>query len=245
MKKTHIWATAAVLAAMLGATAVQAHGIWFAQRAKQLAMIYGVGADDLDAVKRMPNLTAVEGFAADGSSVPTRLRVAGPLPLVDSDAPISVVAAAMDYGMWTKTPDGEWHAKGRVDVPDAIVAEKTMKYGVHLNSLDAVVPQIASQTLQIMPVDKVIPAEKGKPFKVRVLYKGKPQAGVSVISDYVTDPDQVPVKTAADGTATVALRNQGLNVVLAVYVGDTDNKAQYDHIEYRSSLSFVLPHQPE
>ncbi|MBJ7375941.1 MAG: DUF4198 domain-containing protein, partial [Sphingobium sp.] len=28
-----------------------AHGIWFAQRARQLALIYGVGADDLDAVK--------------------------------------------------------------------------------------------------------------------------------------------------------------------------------------------------
>jgi hypothetical protein len=30
-----------------------AHGIWFAQRARQLALVYGVGADDLDAVKRL------------------------------------------------------------------------------------------------------------------------------------------------------------------------------------------------
>ncbi|MBJ7379063.1 MAG: DUF4198 domain-containing protein, partial [Sphingobium sp.] len=37
---------------LLAATApVGAHGIWFAQRARQLALIYGVGADDLDAVK--------------------------------------------------------------------------------------------------------------------------------------------------------------------------------------------------
>jgi hypothetical protein len=46
-----------------------AHGIWFAQRARQLALIYGVGADDLDAVKRLPLINAVKGFDAQGLPV--------------------------------------------------------------------------------------------------------------------------------------------------------------------------------
>ena len=42
---------AALAAMMMSPVAAQAHGIWFAQRAKQLALIYGVGADDLDMVR--------------------------------------------------------------------------------------------------------------------------------------------------------------------------------------------------
>ena len=41
---------AAGFATLAGSIPAQAHSIWFAQRARQLALIYGVGADDLDAV---------------------------------------------------------------------------------------------------------------------------------------------------------------------------------------------------
>jgi nickel transport protein len=75
----------AVIAAVAVATAVasssaSAHAIWFAQRGKQLAMIYGVGADDLDAVKRMPLVTSVTGLDADGLPATATLRAAGGHP---------------------------------------------------------------------------------------------------------------------------------------------------------------------
>jgi hypothetical protein len=47
-------AIGAVTLTMMAAP-LSAHGIWFAQRAKQLALVYGVGADDLDAIKRLPH----------------------------------------------------------------------------------------------------------------------------------------------------------------------------------------------
>ena len=57
--------TGFIAAALLIATsAADAHGIWFAQRATQLALIYGVGADDLDSVKRLPLIKSVSGYDA-------------------------------------------------------------------------------------------------------------------------------------------------------------------------------------
>ena len=47
-------AATAVIAGLAFALPAGAHGIWFAQRATQLALMYGVGADDLDAVRRLP-----------------------------------------------------------------------------------------------------------------------------------------------------------------------------------------------
>lgn len=238
---------ATCVAASLGiAVTAQAHGIWFAQRGTQLAMIYGVGADDLDAVKRLPLIKSVEGFDDTWAPVAASLRAAGIVPVVESEGPIAAIAATMDNGIWSKTADGRWHAKGKDQVPDAIIAERTMKFAVHLTKpLTAPVPAIASQLLQVVPVGAGIPAEMGKPMTVRVLYRGQPVAGAVVINDFVNDPDQTPQTTAADGTVTITVRNQGLNVVNAKYIGPTDSPAQYTRIEYLANLSFVLAHAPE
>jgi hypothetical protein len=223
-----------------------AHGIWFAQRARQLALIYGVGADDLDAVKRLPLIKSVTGYDADWGPVNASLRAAGAIPVVDSDEPVAAVAAIMDYGLWSKTPDGEWHNKGRDEVPNATLAEHNWKYAVHLTQVPTrQVPLFAGHTLQLVPVGTNIPQKMGEPIKVRAYYKGQPIAGASIMADYVNDPDEVPVKTAGDGTATIKVRNQGINVLMAIYVGPADDKAKVDHQEYRASLSFVLPHAPE
>ena len=40
-------AALAVTACLLAMSAAHAHGIWFAQRATQLALLYGIGGDDL------------------------------------------------------------------------------------------------------------------------------------------------------------------------------------------------------
>lgn len=241
-------ATAAIGAVTLAAVAAPAgaHGIWFAQRARQLALIYGVGADDLDAVKRLPLVKTVAGYDADWAPVATRLREAGAIPVVDNDEPIAAVAAIMDYGYWSKTPDGEWHNKGRDEVPDATLAEHNFKYALHLTQLPTrPVPLIEGHTLQMVPADLAIPQKMGEAMKVRVYYKGKPVEGATVMQDYVNDPDEAaPARTGPDGTATIKLRNQGINVLMAIYVGQTTDR-KVDHEEYRASLSFVLPHLPE
>lgn len=244
----HRIATVAIGAVSLVAIALpaSAHGIWFAQRAKQVAMIYGVGADDLDAVKRLPLITSVTGYDSDWAPVTTSLRAAGPIPVVDSEEPVAAVAAEMDYGYWSKTPDGEWHNKGRDEVPTATLAEHNFKSAVYLAQMPTKpVPLIPQHALQIIPVETAIPQKMGESMKVRVYYKGKPISGAIVMQDYVNDPDEVaPPKTAADGTTTVKIRNQGNNVLMAVYVANTTDK-KVDHEEYRASLGFVLPHLPE
>ena len=48
-----------------------------------------------------------------------------------------------------------------------------------------------------------------------------------------------------DGTVVINVRNQGLNVVNAVYDGPTDDPAKATKIEHEATLSFVLQHAPE
>ncbi|MFO1426656.1 MAG: DUF4198 domain-containing protein [Steroidobacteraceae bacterium] len=235
-----------VLAALPAAPAAQAHGIWFAQRATQLALIYGVGADDLDSVKRQPLVTRIDGYDEDWQPVPTTLRVAGPLLLVDSEGAANVVAAVLFNGIWSKTPEGEWLKKGRDEVPNAVVAEKNYKYAVQIRGpLTSPVPLLAGHSLQVVPVGTALPALLGRPLRLRVLFQGKPVAGARVLTDFVNDPDARPLLTAKDGTVTIKVRNQGLNVIAAIYNGPSDEPTKADRMEHLATLSFVLPHAPE
>ena len=227
------------------ATVAQAHGIWFAQRSNQLALIYGVGADDLDAVKRLPKVKSVAAYDEDGKEVPTQLAPNGPLLVVNTDNQPAVVAATLDNGMWSKTADGKWHNKGKDEVPDAKISEHTFKYAVHLRRLNVAVPVLPAHKLQIVPVSKQLPEQMGTPITVRVLYDGKPVQGAKVQPDYVNDPDSEPLKTGADGTVTIKVRNQGLNVLVAVLASPPANPAKTNHDEHLATLSFVLPHLPE
>jgi len=249
-------AVAAVAASLVTASAAQAHGIWFAQRAKQLAMIYGVGTDDLDMVKRLPKVKSIQGYDAEWAPVAATLQPAGLIPIVNSEAPVAAVSAVLDNGVWSKDKAGDWHQMGRDQMADAIVSERTIKYAVHLvglserpegfkGTLDAKVPIMADQRLQIIPVDGQIPGDMGKPLRIKVLYDGKPVKGVQIKTDFVNDPDQKPLETDANGMVTFPLSNQGLNVIGATYVGPSDQPKIYEKIEHFATLSFVLPHLPE
>ena len=237
---------AAGLATMTISIAAQAHSIWFAQRARQLAMIYGVGADDLDAVGRLDKVTSVTGFDESWQPVETKLRAAGAIPVVDSDEPVAVVAAIMDYGDWVKMPDGEWHNANRKAYPGATLAEHNMKYALHIRQMPkGAIPMLPGHKLQIVPASDILPPTMGMPVILKAFYDGKPAPGVQILTDYVNDPDQTPLVTGPDGTVTFPVRNQGLNVVTGILLAKPDDPTLYDHVEHRATLSFVLPHKPE
>ena len=239
---------ATLIGALIAATvapAAQGHGIWFASRSKQLAVIYGIGADDLDTVKRQPLFESVTAFDASYQPIKASLRVSGPVLYVDTDEQPTVVAAVLQNGTWSKMKDGEFEKKGRDEMPNAALSEKNVKYATTIQGpLDKPIPALPTQILQIVPAG-AIPTMLGKPLTYRVLFNGKPVAGARLINDMINDPDAKEVLTAKDGTVTMPVRNQGLNVIRAVYDGPTDNPVKYDRIEHTATLAYTLAHAPE
>jgi len=236
-----------VLAALLAGFASQAadaHAVWFAQRARQTALIYGIGADDLDAVKRFSFIEKITGYDADYQPFAASARIAGPIVLVDADQQPTLLSVVFFNGVWSRV-DGEFVTGGRDKNPKATLAEKNYKYSVSImGPLSTPIPVLADQVLQIAPAGP-IPDQHGAKLTYRVLFKGKPVSGAKVINDLINDPDQKPLVSGADGTVTMEVRNQGLNVIQAVYNGPSDDAKQYDRIENTATLTFTLAHAPE
>ena len=244
MRSLKLLIAATVLSGIITAP-LNAHAVWFAQRAKQTALIYGVGADDLDAVKRFALIEKMTGYDANYQPIKAIPRIAGPIVLVDTEQQPTLLSVVFFNGIWSRVGTGEFEKKGRDEMPEATLSEKNYKYSVAImGPLDKPIPALTDQVLQIVPVG-TIPTMLGQKLTYKVLYHGKPVGGARVINDLVNDPDAKPVETAADGTVTLVVRNQGLNVIQAVFNGPTDDPKRYDHIENTATLSFVLAHAPE
>ena len=230
----------------LQAMPAQAHGIWFAQRADRLALVYGDGAEDLDAVKRLPKISAVGGVGADGQPVPVTLEPEGRLAFVNLAGKPAIVTAAMNNGLWSKAPDGKWHGKGLDEVPGATVSGRYLKYATHLAALPSgALRPVPGLALQLVPVGAAFPRQKGQPLTVQVLFQGKPLAGAKVWQDIVTDPDAAPFVADAEGRATLPVRNQGLNVVKAAHESAPEDARKAAMTHHFATLSFALEHAPE
>lgn len=235
-----------LLVCSLAASHASAHGIWFAQRGGDLALIYGEGSEDLDTAKRASKILQVAAYDAAGAPLDTALAPVGRLLFVDLQHQPAVVAAVLDNGFWTKGPDGIWLGTTKDAVPGAQESGHYLKYAVHLRApLQAPLAALPEHVLQIVPVNAALPQHKDEPLQLRVLFRGKPVAGAEVVLDFVGDPDGEPLHTDADGRITVKVRNQGLNVIVAKYDGAPDDAAKVDKIEYLASLSFALGHRPE
>lgn len=241
MRTPNSFAAAVLCALTLVSAEVAAHGIWFAQRSGELAMIYGEGAEDGVIVKRLPNVRSVAAYNAAGAAVGTKLIATDHLLLVDTQNQPMVVTSVLDNGLWTTTTDHREVNKGKSEVPSAQSSGHYLKYAVHLRGdLKAPLPALPDQTLQITPVTAQLPKHKGEPLTLRVLFQGKPLAGAEVLTDFVNDPGAAPLRTGADGTVTLNIRNQGLNVISAVHDAPSDQPLQADKVQHRATLSFAL-----
>jgi uncharacterized GH25 family protein len=231
-----------LVATLLLSPSVWSHEIWFAQRSAQLALIYGTGSEDLDTVKRLPKIVSVGGFDAAGKPVAVSYKPTDSLVVVDVGNKPAIVTGILDNGLWSKTPAGEWIAKGKDEVTNAVVSGHNYKYATHLRELPqgAGVP-VSGLKLQLVAVGKKFPAKAGEQLTVQVLYEGKPLAGARVFREMVTEPDGKAILTNQEGVATVTVRNQGLNVVMAMHVAAPENPATTFMTEHVATLSFAYP----
>ena len=232
---------AVVAAALLTSAPAFAHEIWFAPRSAKLALVYGTGAEDLDPVKRLPMFHSAVGFDAAGKPVPVSLKATDSLVVVDTAGDPAVVAAQMDNGVWTKPPVGEWVAKGKNEVPNAVASGHYYKYATYLRKLPAgPVAPLPGMKLQLVPVSKVFPKKMGQKLTVQVLFDGKPLAGARVFQEMVTAPAGAPQLTDQDGRATITVRNDGLNVIMAQHMSAPEDPVTTFMTEHVATLSVRL-----
>lgn len=229
-----------LLGALVFSPSACAHGIWFAQRAGELAMIYGDGGKDDPIVAKSDRVRLLSCYDVAGQPVPSQLIKTDYLLLVDRTANPSIVAGVLDNGYYTQGSDGKWQAKSKSEVANAKKSGHYIKLAIH-QTRDLTVPlnALPNHPLQILPVRPNLPRQKGDAITLRVLFNGKPLAGAKVTPDFANDPDGMTVTADHRGLVKLKVANHGLNVIYAKHEVPASGE-DADLVQYAASFSFLL-----
>ena len=231
---------AAALGAAMGlgmyAVPADAHGVFYANRLDQKALVLGEGPLDNayspDCVQRID--------AYDVNFQPTTVE------RVDTDKNVLIVpgdnlgvtATFFDYG-FAKTTDGKViPTRDYSNIENLKSVTYAYKYNVHYWSPDVTPAGLYNVPIQIVPAVNPLTLRRGDTLQLRIYKDGAPYANAPVIADVLGNLTS-EMQADANGYVSVRVANNGLNVI-GVEVGfPTDNEIVTKKIF--SSLSFILP----
>lgn len=236
MKKRSLVAlcVAALTMGVLAST-VSAHGIFFANRLDQKALVLGEGPTD-NAYKPS-NVTQMDAY--DVNFMPTKVDVVeySDHIAVKPGKDLGVTATFFDYGYFTKDKAGVMHQAPFDQVKDAVKTTHAVKYNVNYWNENVKPAFIYNVPIQIVPSVNPMTLKKGDTFDIRVYKDGKPMANAPLIQDVLNDLTNES-KTDAEGRATVTVSANGLNVI-GVEIGYPTGDG-HTQTKYFSSLSFII-----
>lgn len=227
--------------ALLAATQAHAHGLWTEQRRGNVEVVYGHGAED-NAFKA-EKLKRAWAFDTAGEMIPVSVQRLPDHARLQPLQPAAVLAAVLDNGPWSQTPDKQWVNQDRTRVANAIASTHAFKYTLAIEQPGAHLPTLDMLRLAIIPQADPLAVGPGKGLPVQVLLDGKPAAGIALYGDYRSAPDVVSATTDKDGRATLDVRNEGLNVIAAQARVALPKGSPVEQQSLFSSLTFVgQPH---
>lgn len=243
LSKSGLSATALAVSLLVGSISVaHAHGAWVAERTGEMAIVYGEGASDdaYDAEK----VTVVSGVSTAGESVDVAINAHEHNVTLGIPENTAAVGFVIDNGFWSKNADGEWVNLPKNEVDGAEKGGRYLKNGVRLTGefTDLSPAQFPELNLVILPDQDPAEMHAGDEVGVTVYFDGKPLADVELTGDLVNDMEAKVATTDSDGKATVAIRNNGLNVIAVSYSVALENDPKADKIGYFSTLSFSNYH---
>lgn len=233
----HLKALGAVAFLLAGTIGGSAHGAWVAERWGQLGVIYGHGAGDdpYDPAK----VTTVVAVDEDGAPVAVTVERKDKHAILVPASEPAAIALEFDNGFWTEGADGKWVNKPKDEVMGAKASGHYVKNSLALVHAHGDLPAFPKQALQIVPLTNPIGGKAGDILRVKVLFEGKPLAGVKVTLDYVNAPALVSAESDANGEVDAVLRNDGLNILAVQHSVTLTGDPKADEIGYTATLSFV------
>ena len=223
------------LAAGCVCSSVDAHGVFFANRLDEKALVLGEGPVD-DAYS--PEMVkSIIGLDNNGMVIPVQVIKHEKNVVVVPNDKLGITVTDFDYGYWTKNSDGKYVNKPFKEVPGATKSTHAIKYDVHYWNAEAKPFNNKDAFIQIIPSVNPLTLRKGDTYEIQVLKEGKPYANAPLIKDVINDLTNES-KADENGKATVAVSANGLNVV-GVEVGfPTQTEGIQD--KYFSALSFII-----
>ena len=151
------------LAAGCVCSSVDAHGVFFANRLDEKALVLGEGPVD-DAYS--PDMVkGIVGYDNNGAVIPVEVIKHEKNVAIVPPANLGVTVTNFDYGYWTKDKDGKTVHKPITEVPGAQKSTHAIKYDVHYWNAEAKPLDNKDAFIQIIPSVNPLTLKKGDTYE--------------------------------------------------------------------------------
>jgi nickel transport protein len=164
---------------------------------------------------------------------------------VFNDCGHSLAAVSYDNGFWVKAPSGSHRNATVRSVPDAQDSLWSVKFAKAITGPGAPWGTVMGTLFEVVPLSDPAAAKPGDSLRVRVLFQGKPLAGIAVERTDGVSPvkeDDIPrFMTDSDGVASVPIVGTGLHLLAIDYKvspSATPSLAKMDL--YNTTLTFTV-----
>ncbi len=232
---------AAALGAFVGlgmyAAPTDAHGVFFANRLDQKALVLGEGP--LDNAYDPACVQRIDAYDVNFQPIMIERVDAGDHVAIVPTLDLGLTATFFDYGYFAKTTDGKVIAtRDYSDIENLMSVTYARKYNVHYWDPMLTPGGIYNVPIQIVPSVNPLVLRRGDMLNLRVYKDGKPYPHAPVIADVLGDLT-TETETDARGYISVRIANNGLNVIGVEVAFPTDDPNVQEKIF--SSLSFIIP----
>lgn len=194
-----IAACVAVQVCALAAPAA-AHDAWTEPRDGGYVVLYGHG--DKQEGYLPAKIKSLAAFDAAGAALPISLIAGTDNARFTVVGQPSLLTLHFDNGVWSTTAEGSKNLP-KSQVPGALRASHSVKYGKTALAWGAAVTQVQAQQLEILPLSAE-PPKAGGSLPVQVLWRGQPLPNAKITSDEY-DKDHA-IEADANGKASVPVK---------------------------------------
>lgn len=206
----------AVQVCALAAPAV-AHDAWTEPRDGGYVVLYGHG--DKQEGYLPSKIKSLAAFDAAGAALPVSLTAGSEDARFTVAGRPSLLTLHFDNGFWSTTAEGSKNLP-KSQVPGALRASHSVKYGKTALAWGAAVTQAQAQKLEILPLSAE-PPKSGGVLAVQILWEGKPLPNAKISGDDY-DKDHA-IEADANGKAGVPVREGRQMIVVNHRVPVADN----------------------
>ena len=230
-----------------------AHDFWLLGDSKEVTSVdIGFGHD-------FPNPEKIDEKRVNNFETPYILTKSGEkLSLKQSGENYHYERAKLDDGtyliigeykptFWTKASDGTWHmGKTKEDIKDAKYCKKasmSAKGVINKNAKDNSVTKPSQQRLEIVPLDNPANFKVGVPFKVKILFEGKPLENATLdgtFDGFLKEKSAFHGQTEPDGTIEVLALKPGKWLLQTVHKMPFADSKICDDETIAATLAFEL-----
>ena len=233
MKQAALWMALIIL--LTGVQAGYAHHLWVFEENGRYVAARGHIAERLDAYD--PScVRQISAQSSDGTALSiTRTNEKERVVFTTREKP-AMVAVTSEWGARVNTKQGkklmnrkEAEAKGLT----VISTFSTTQYSKTLFEPSAISTRPLGLKFELVPLADPKTLAPGTPIACKLLFEGKPLAGISI----ATNHDQ-EAQTDANGVARLTFEKSGWNLLYATHQTPSKNDSDFDYLKFMTFLTF-------